>query len=34
VVLAQLPTAIEVLGVTLVVVGVALHREPPEPSHA
>src|ERR687893_2141852 len=33
VVLAQLPTAVEVAGVALVVLGVALHREPPEPSH-
>jgi inner membrane transporter RhtA len=28
VVLAQLPTAVEVLGVALVVAGVAVHREP------
>jgi inner membrane transporter RhtA len=28
VVLAQVPSAIEVAGVTLVVAGVALHREP------
>jgi inner membrane transporter RhtA len=33
VVLAQLPTAIEVAGVALVVSGVALHRERPEPGH-
>jgi inner membrane transporter RhtA len=31
VVLAQIPTAVEVAGVSLVVAGVALHREPPRP---
>ena len=31
VVLAQVPSAIEVLGVALVVGGVAVHRDPPEP---
>jgi inner membrane transporter RhtA len=31
VVLAQVPSAVEVAGVALVVAGVALHREPPEP---
>jgi inner membrane transporter RhtA len=31
VVLAQIPTLVEIAGVALVVAGVALHREPPEP---
>jgi inner membrane transporter RhtA len=31
VVLAQVPTLVEIAGVALVVAGVALHREPPEP---
>jgi inner membrane transporter RhtA len=34
IVLAQVPTAVQLLGVTLVVAGVALHREPPEAPEA
>jgi inner membrane transporter RhtA len=30
-ILAQLPSPVEALGVALVVAGVAVHREPPEP---
>ena len=34
VVLAQIPSPVELTGVALVIAGVALHREPPEPPPA